>query len=176
MSEGILLGVIVVLGGLVAGYMKKHPFYKYKTQKYKDQYQQRLHAALLIKHSENKAYWISRALTDYLFDFDRRLYQDHHIEQHLSYLTNEKHYLHEYRLETPENLCEQLVLRAVELQIPVLRFQNHAKELSGLYLISVGQLTPASIKSIAGADAYLAELEQMRLTPAQMQLFLSKNS
>jgi len=57
-----------------------------------------------------------------------------------------------------------------------LRFQNHAKELSGLYLIPVGQLMPSVVKRIAGGDPYVTELEQMRLTQAQMAIFLAKNS
>jgi len=175
-GEGILLGAIVIIGGLVARYMQTHPFYKFKTQKYKEQYQIKLHDVLRHKFDENQAYWISRALADHLFDFGRRLYVDHHIETHEKFIPGEKMYLQEYRLETPENLCEQLVLRAVELKIPILRFQNHAKELSGLYLIPVGQLMPSVVKRIAGGDPYVTELEQMRLTQAQMAIFLAKNS
>jgi hypothetical protein len=156
--------------------MKKHPFYQFKTQKFKEQYQQKLHDVLRQKLDENKAYWVSRALADHLFDFGRRLYVDHHVEQHQKFIPSEKIHLQDYRLETPENLCEQLVLRAVELQIPLLRFQNHLKELWDLQLVPVGQLTPASVKRIAGAQTYIAELEQMRLTQVQIQYFMDKNS
>lgn len=176
MGEGLLVGAIIILGGLVAGYMKKHPFYQFKTQKFKEQYQHKLHHVLRQKLDENKAYWVSRALADHLFDFGRRLYVDHHVEQHQKFIPSEKIHLQDYRLETPENLCEQLVLRAVELQIPLLRFQNHLKELWDLQLVPVGQLTPASVKRIAGAQAYIAELEQMRLTQVQIQYFMDKNS
>jgi hypothetical protein len=68
------------------------------------------------------------------------------------------------------------VLRAVELQIPILRFQNHMKELWDLQLIPVGQLTPVAVKRIAGAQTYISELEQMRLTQVQIAHFLDKNS
>jgi len=176
MGEGLLVGAIIILGGLVAGYMKKHPFYQFKTQKFKEQYQQKLYHVLRQKLDENKAYWVSRALADHLFDFGRRLYVDHHVEQHQKFIPSEKIHLQDYRLETPENLCEQLVLRAVELQIPLLRFQNHLKELWDLQLVPVGQLTPASVKRIAGAQTYIAELEQMRLTQVQIQYFMDKNS
>ena len=176
MGEGLLVGAIIILGGLVAGYMKKHPFYQFKTQKFKEQYQHKLHHVLRQKLDENKAYWVSRALADHLFDFGRRLYVDHHVEQHQKFIPSEKIHLQDYRLETPENLCEQLVLRAVELQIPLLRFQNHLKELWDLQLVPVGQLTPGSVKRIAGAQTYIAELEQMRLTQVQIAHFLDKNS
>ncbi len=176
MGEGLLVGAIIILGGLVAGYMKKHPFYQFKTQKFKEQYQHKLHHVLRQKLDENKAYWVSRALADHLFDFGRRLYVDHHVEQHQKFIPSEKIHLQDYRLETPENLCEQLVLRAVELQIPLLRFQNHLKELWDLQLVPVGQLTHASVKRIAGAQTYIAELEQMRLTQVQIQYFMDKNS
>ena len=176
MGEGILIGAIVIIGGLVARYMKTHPFYQFKTQKFKEQYQTKLQAVLKQKLDQNKAYWISRALADYLFDFGRRLYVDHHVEQHEKFVPSEKIHLQDYRLETPENLCEQLVLRAVELQIPILRFQNHMKELWNLQLIPVGQLTPAAVKRIAGAQTYIAELEQMRLTQVQIAHFIDKYS
>jgi hypothetical protein len=176
MGEGLLVGAIIILGGLVAGYTKKHPFYQFKTQKFKEQYQHKLHHVLRHKLDENKSYWVSRALADHLFDFGRRLYVDHHVEQHQKFIPSEKIHLQDYRLETPENLCEQLVLRAVELQIPLLRFQNHLKELWDLQLVPVGQLTPASVKRIAGAQTYIAELEQMRLTQVQIQYFMDKNS
>lgn len=42
MTEGILIGGLVVIAGLVASYMKTHPFYRHKTQKYKERYQQKL--------------------------------------------------------------------------------------------------------------------------------------
>jgi mannose/fructose/N-acetylgalactosamine-specific phosphotransferase system component IID len=42
MTEGILIGGLVILGGLVASYMKTHPFYSHKTQKYKENYQRKL--------------------------------------------------------------------------------------------------------------------------------------
>ena len=46
MTEGILIGGLVVLGGLVASYMKTHPFYTHKTQKYKERYQNKLQKQL----------------------------------------------------------------------------------------------------------------------------------
>ena len=43
-------------------------------------------------------------------------------------------------------------------------------------LIPVGQLTPGSVKRIAGADAYINELQAIKLTQAQMHYFLEKSS
>ena len=34
----MILGVVTTLGALAANYAKTHPFYKYKTQKLKEQY------------------------------------------------------------------------------------------------------------------------------------------
>ena len=72
MTEGILIGGLVVLGGLVASYMKKHPFYSHKTQKYKERYQDKLSDALSQSYSAVDAYWLSRAIADNIFDFGTR--------------------------------------------------------------------------------------------------------
>ena len=176
MGEGFFFGAVAVLGGLVLRYMKTHPHYKHKSQKLKDAYQEKLHQVLSVSYGDTKAYWVSRALADYIFDFGRRLYVDHHVEKHEGYAQKEKEHLSSYRIETPEVLCEQLVQRAVELNIPVLRFQNHVQEMWNLMLIPVGQLTPASVKRIPGADAYVSELQGIRLTQAQMHYFLEKSN
>ena len=175
MGEGLFFGAVAVLGGLVLRYMKTHPHYKHKTQKLKDVYQEKLHHALSPGYGDTKAYWVSRALSDYIFDFGRRLYVDHHVEKHDSFAQIEKEHLSSYRIETPEVLCEQLVQRAVELNIPVLRFQNHIQEMWNLMLIPVGQLTPGSVQQIAGADAYVNELRAIRLNQAQIHYFLEKS-
>jgi len=175
-GDGIFFGAIALLGGLAFKYMKAHPFYRYKTQKFKDQYQHQLHHALSAQYGETKGYWIARALTDYIFDFGRRIYSDYHVEQHAGLAQEEKHHLNKYRIEVPEALCDQLVQRAVELQVPQLRFQNHIKELSDLLIVPVGQLTPGSVNRIAHAEVYIAELTKMRLTQAQMKFFIEKNS
>lgn len=176
MGEGFFLGAVAVLGGLVLRYMKTHPHYKHKTQKLKDAYQEKLHQVLISRYGDTKAYWISRALADYIFDFGRRLYVDHHVEKHDSFAQKEKEHLSSYRIETAEALCEQLVQRAVELNVPVLRFQNHIQEMWNLMLIPVGQLTPGAVKRIAGAEVYVNELQAIRLTQAQMHYFLDKSS
>ena len=69
MGEGFFFGAVAILGGLVMRYMKTHPHYKHKTQKLKDAYQDKLHRILSSTYGDTKAYWVSRALTDYIFDF-----------------------------------------------------------------------------------------------------------
>jgi len=82
MTEGILIGGLVVLGGLVASYMKTHPFYSHKTQKYKERYQNKLQDVLLSDYDATDAYWLSRAIADNIFDFGTRTYHDYHVERY----------------------------------------------------------------------------------------------
>jgi len=173
MGETLLIGGALLLGGLVSGLVKSHPFYKHRSQKFKDAYQVKLWQHLQAEYSENEAYWISRALTDYIYDFNKRLYEDVHIERYMSHAIKEKNNLYKQRIEPPNVLCEELVLRAIELKVPPMLFFSHMKELHGSYLVPMGRLTPASIESMPGASAYYLELTKLPLSTKQITHYLN---
>ena len=164
MGESLLIGGALLLGGIVSGLVKSHPFYKHRSQKFKDAYQAKLWQNLQAEYSENEAYWISRALTDYIYDFNKRLYEDVHIERYMSHAIKEKNNLYRQRIEPPNVLCEELVLRAI--------FFSHMKELHGNYLVPMGKLTPSSIESMPGASTYYLELTKLPLSTKQMTHYL----
>jgi hypothetical protein len=172
MGETLLIGGALLLGGLVSGLVNSHPFYKHRSQKFKDAYQAKLWQHLQVEYSENEAYWISRALTDYIYDFNKRLYEDVHIERYMSHAIKEKNNLYKQRIEPPNVLCEELVLRAIELKVPPMLFFSHMKELHGSYLVPMGRLTPASIESMPGASAYYLELTKLPLSTKQITHYL----
>lgn len=176
MGETLLIGGALLLGGMIAGLIKSHPFYKYKSQKFKDSYQTKVQSVLAEKYSQDEAYWISRALTDYIYDFGKRLYEDYHVERHIKHAIAEKNNLQQYQLESPQVLCEELVMRAVELKITPMLFFKHMKELWGHHLIPMGKLTPASINSIPGASFYYLELIKLPISTKEMTIFLDKNT
>lgn len=172
MGESLLIGGALFLGGIVSGLVKSHPFYKHRSQKFKDAYQAKLWQNLQAEYSENEAYWISRALTDYIYDFNKRLYEDVHIERYMSHAIKEKNNLYRQRIEPPNVLCEELVLRAIELKVPLMLFFSHMKELHGNYLVPMGKLTPGSIESMPGASTYYLELTKLPLSTKQMTHYL----
>lgn len=176
MGETLLIGGALLFGGMISGWIKTHPFYKHKSQKFKDAYQAKLWDLLQTKYNKNESYWISRALTDYIYDFSKRLYEDTHIEQFLTHAIKEKKILYEYRLESPQILCEELVQRAVELKVPPVLFFKHMKELHSEYLVPMGKLTPRSIESMPGASPYYLELIKLPLSTKQMTQFLDITS
>ena len=67
MTEGLIIGSVLLIGGLVVRYMQTHPFYRYKTQKHKEHYQSKLHDALEHRSDSTGAYWLSRAIADFIF-------------------------------------------------------------------------------------------------------------
>lgn len=172
MGETLLIGGALLLGGMIARFVKTHPFYRHKSQKFKDAYQAKLWDILHHKYSENEAYWISRALTDYIYDFSKRLYEDVHIERFIGHAIEERKNLYKYKIESPQVLCEELVLRAIELNVPATLFFSHMKELWGDYLIPMGKLTPNSIQSMAGSNSYYLELTKLPVSTKQMTHFL----
>ena len=172
MGEVLLIGGALLLGGLVSGLVKSHPFYKHQSQKFKDAYQAKLWHNLQSEYNKNEAYWISRALTDYIYDFNKRLYEDVHIERCMSHAIKEKNNLYKQHIESPNVLCEKLVLRAVELKVPPVLFFTHMKELHGNCLVPMGKLTPASIQSLPGASVYYLELTKLPLSTKQMTRYL----
>ena len=172
MGEVLLIGGALLLGGIVSSLVKSHPFYKHQSQKFKDAYQAKLWHNLQSEYDKNEAYWISRALTDYIYDFNKRLYEDVHIERFMSHAIKEKNNLYKQPIESPNILCEKLVLRAIELKAPPMLFFTHMKELHENYLVPMGKLTPASIKSLPGASVYYLELTKLPLSTKQMTAYL----
>ena len=176
MGEALLIGGAIFFGGIITGLIKSHPFYKYETQKFKNSYQAKLWKILLTKYSEDEAYWISRALTDYIYDFSERLYEDVHIERYIRDALQERKDLYKYQIVAPQALCEQLVLRAVELKVHPKLFFKHMRELFGDHLVPMGKLTPKSIQSMPGAVTYYLELVKLPLSAKQMTNFIDMNN
>ena len=162
MTEGILIGGLVVLGGLVASYMKKHPFYSHKTQKYKERYQDKLSDALSQSYSAVDAYWLSRAIADNIFDFGTRTYQDYHVERYEKKALSERPHIYELHIENPSTLCTQLTERAIELKLPISAYSIHMRYLWQEYLVPVGRLAPVSVERLPGASLYADELKSLR--------------
>jgi hypothetical protein len=174
MTEGLVIGSLLVLGGLVVRYMQKHPFYRYKTQKHKERYQSKLHDALEQRGDKAGAYWLSRATADFIFDFGQRTYHDYHVEQHEKRAKQEIPNLYHLGIEEPNTLCQQLVERAVELKVPASLFGLHMSSLWKGYLVPVGRLTPKGVERTPGAAAYYAELTNLPASKDDMQRFMEK--
>ena len=174
MTEGILIGGLVVLGGLVASYMKKHPFYSHKTQKYKERYQDKLSDALSQSYSAVDAYWLSRAIADNIFDFGTRTYQDYHVERYEKRALSERPHIYELHIENPSTLCTQLTERAIELKLPISAYSIHMRYLWQEYLVPVGRLAPVSVERLPGASLYADELKNLPTSQEDMQTFMRK--
>ena len=174
MTEGLLIGSLLVLGGLVVRYMQKHPFYRYKTQKHKERYQSKLHDALEHRSDSSGAYWFSRAIADYIFDFGQRTYHDYHVEQYEKRAESEIPHLYHLRIEEPSTLCQHLVERAVEMKVPATVFGMHMRVLWRGYLVPVGRITPKNIQSIPGSAVYYAELSNLPASKEDVQRFMEK--
>lgn len=174
MTEGILIGGLVVLGGLVASCMKKHPFYSHKTQKYKERYQDKLSDALSQSYSAVDAYWLSRAIADNIFDFGTRTYQDYHVERYEKKALSERPHIYELHIENPSTLCTQLTERAIELKLPISAYSIHMRYLWQEYLVPVGRLAPVSVERLPGASLYADELKNLPTSQEDMQTFMRK--
>lgn len=174
MTETVVLGIVTALGALVARYAQTHPFYKYKTQKLKDHYVGKAMHAFHSRqsHHKNDIYFYSRAITDYVFDFNKRLYHDYHVERFMHQVHSEKSALYKFQIETPDLLCEQLVRRAAELKVPMTLFTHHMRELWILYLIPVGKLTPKSIYRVPGGQSYVMSLENLPTPKEQVNKYM----
>jgi hypothetical protein len=172
-GEGLMIGAAVLLGGLTLRYIQKHPFYKHPSQKFKDVYQAKLHHALQDQFSANEAYWVARALTDHLFDFGKRTYEDHQVELRKAKALDILPTLYRYHIEAPTVLCQQLVGRALELKVPNLLFFSHMRALWQNYLIPAGKLTP-NLAKIANSSEYENELKQVPTSMSDVTRFLEK--
>lgn len=174
MTEGILIGGLIVLGGLVASYMKTHPFYSHKTQKYKERYQNKLQDMLLSDYDATDAYWLSRAIADNIFDFGARTYHDYHVERYEKKAKSERPRLYGLHIEKPVTLCEQLTERAVELKVPVSTYSMHMRQLWQEYLVPVGRLAPKSIERLPGSSLYYTDLVSLPVSQEDIQIFMHK--
>jgi len=170
MGEALYLVFVVAIGGYIARLAKSHPEHKYKTNKLKQKYFTHLYPHMVEKYAENEGYWISKAISDYVFDFNRRLYTDHHVERYKGHIKIEKENLYKYHVEPAHKLCEDLVKRAVELNIPLLLFSFHMTELWQHNIVPVGRLTPKPIANYS--EKYFQELIGIPTTQATIIKFL----
>jgi len=175
MGEAFLVGSVVI-GGLVARYMKAHPFYKHKTQKYKERYQHKLSNVLTQKYSQVDSYWLSRAIADHIFDFGQRTYHDYHVERYEKKAKSERPHLYELHIERPALLCEQLTERAIDLKVPVMTFSKHMRKLFNENLVPVGRLSPKTIERIPNSSLYVTELQSLSVSQDEMTLFMHHTS
>ena len=158
MGEALYFGIFIALGGYIARLAKAHPFYKYKTNKLKNKYFSHLYPFMAEKYDETEAYWLTRAITDYVFDFDV-----------------EKENLYKYHVEPANKLCEELVTRAVELGVPTQLFLFHMRELWKHDIVPVGKLTPKSILSIKDSDKYYQELISIPTSKTEVLKFMQSH-
>ena len=170
MGEALYLVFFVAIGGYIARLAKSHPERKYKTNKLKQNYFARLYPLIVEKYDEKEGYWISKAISDYLFDFDRKLYQDHYIEVYKGHVQAEKVNLCKYHVEPAHKLCEDLVKRALELKVPTQMFTLHMRELWQHNIVPVGRLTPKPIANYS--EKYYQELISIPTTQAAIIKFL----
>lgn len=172
-GEGLMIGTAVLLSAAIMSYVQKHPFYKHSSQKFKEHYQQKLDSALQGQYSAKEAYWIARAVTDHLFDFGKRTYEDHQVELRKTKVPEVLPFLYEYKIEVPITLCQQLVVRATELKFHNLLFFSHMRTLWDYYLIPAGKLTP-NLSKIANSAEYDNQLKQIPTSAVQISIFLEK--
>ena len=172
MGEAFYLVFFVAIGGYFARLAKSHPEYKYKTNKLKQKYFSHLYPHMVEKYAETEGYWLSKAISDYVFDFNRRLYQDYHVERYKSHVQVEKVNLCKYHVEPANKLCEELVKRAVELKVPTQLFMLHMRELWQHNIVPVGRLTPKTILGIQGSDKYYQELLDIPISQEQVFRFM----
>ena len=170
MGEALFLVLFIAIGGYIARLAKSHPEHKYKTNKLKQKYFARLYPSIVEKYDEKEGYWISKAISDYVFDFNQRLYTDYHVERYIGHIKTEKENLYKYHVEPAHKLCEDLVKRAVELNIPLLLFSFHMTELWQHNIVPVGRLTPKSIANFS--EKYYQELIGIPTTQAAIIIFL----
>ena len=167
MGEAFYLVFFVAIGGYFARLAKSHPEYKYKTNKLKQKYFAHVYPHMVEKYGETEGYWLSKAISDYIFDFSRRLYTDHHVEKYKSHVNIEKENLYTYHVEPANKLCEELVKRAVELNVPSQLFKSHMTELWQHNIVPVGRLTPKSIVNYS--EKYHQEL--ISIPASQVEIF-----
>ena len=78
--------------------------------------------------------------------------------------------LYKYHVEPANKLCEELVKRAVELNVPSQLFKFHMTELWQHLIIPAGRLTPKSI--INYSDKYYQELISIPATQIEVFRFM----
>lgn len=175
MTTAFVLGVLAMFGVLIRQYSKTHPIYKYKkTQKLKEIYVAKAIEALRNKgvHEEKNLYWLAKGIADDIFDFYAFRYLNPQVERYKREIELQKIVLHQYKVESPFALCEQLVKRAMDLEVSITRFSSHMRELWVLCLIPVGRLTPDSIGKISGSEEYVAALKAIEITDEEIENYL----
>jgi hypothetical protein len=170
-GEALYLVFFVAIGGYFARLAKSHPEYKYKTNKLKQNYFAHLYPHMVEKYAKNEGYWLTKAISDYVFDFNRRLYADYHVEKFIGHVKIEKENLFKYHVEPANKLCEDLAIRAVELNVPTQLFKLHMTELWQHKIVPVGRLTPKSIVNYS--EKYYQELINIPTTQIQINRFMA---
>ncbi len=176
MGEGILIGSVLVISGLVLALIKKRRGSTLPSDLEKHRYQIKLEDQLRHRYAANEAHWISKNLSDFIFNFGLNLHNDALIAQYHDHAQLEKEHLHRLRILTPNLLCEQLVMRAIDLQINPTRFERHMRSLWELLLIPIGKLTPRNLGERAGAGTYYGILSAMSILGIEQERFLSSLS
>lgn len=171
MGEALYVVFFVAIGGYFARLAKSHPEYKYKTNKLKQNYFAHLYPHMVEKYAKNEGYWLTKAISDYVLDFNRILYADYHVEKSIGHVKIEKENLYKYHVESANKLCEDLAIRAVELNVPTQLFKLHMTELWQHKIVPVGRLTPKSIVNYS--EKYYQELINIPTTQVQINRFMA---
>ena len=92
------------------------------------------------------------------------------IQDHAQF---EKNRLHTQRIVSPNQLCEQLVGRAIDLKINPVRFERHMRALWVLLLVPIGKLAPRTLGDWAGAGVFYGTLTAMTFLGIEQERFLN---
>ena len=99
MGEGIIIGTVIVLSGLVLAIIKKSQDSSLPSEVDKKAYQTKLEDKLVHYYAANEAHWISKNLSDFIFDFGLDLQPDALVARYQDHAHLEKD-----RLHTPSEL------------------------------------------------------------------------
>ena len=173
MGEGLIIGTVLVISGLVLAVIKKSKGSSLPSEIDKKAYQTKLEIKLAHHYAANEAHWISKNLSDFIFDFGLDLQHDALVARYQDHAHLEKDRLHTQRIISPNQLCEQLVGRAIDLKINPVRFERHMRALWVLLLVPIGKLAPRTLGDRAGAGVFYGTLTAMTFLGIEQERFLN---
>ena len=173
MGEGIIIGTVLVLSGLVLAIIKKSQGSSLPSEVDKKAYQTKLEDKLLHHYAANEAHWISKNLSDFIFDFGLDLQHDALVARYQDHAHLEQDRLHTQRIISPNQLCEQLVGRAIDLKINPARFERHMRALWVLLLVPIGKFAPRTLGQRGGAGVFYGTLTAMTFLGIEQERFLN---
>ena len=173
MGEGLIIGTVLVISGLVLAVIKKSQGSALPSELDKKAYQRKLEDKLVGSYAANEAHWISKNLSDFIFDFGLDLQHDALVARYQDHAHFEKDRLHTQQIIFPNQLCEQLVGRAIDLKINPVRFERHMRALWVLLLVPIGKLAPRTLGARVGTGVFYGTLTAMTFLAIEQERFLN---